>query len=180
MDNKNGSFLVRYKSTFNQKGPGLRTHLFGAIWIVAFIVVLLGVNAAHADTRTSQNPAAPGNKEVVYPASLFDDGKAHHFQYKTNDGVPIKYFVMKSSDGVIRAAFDTCVVCWREGKGYVQKDDSMICKNCGRRFKSTKINEVTGGCNPAPLVRKVENGKVVIKTENLVEGRQLFASGGGK
>ncbi|MHB8111513.1 MAG: Fe-S-containing protein, partial [Syntrophorhabdaceae bacterium] len=81
-------------------------------------------------------------------------------------------------DGVIRAAFDTCVVCWREGKGYKQKDDTMVCNNCGKRFKTTKINEVTGGCNPAPLARKTENGQILIKVENLLEGKQLFARGG--
>jgi len=152
-------------------------HRFAILSMMVLVLALGGSIAAHAATALPPS----GAKEVVYPASLFDNGKAHHFEYKTNDGLTIRYFLIKSSDGVIRAAFDTCVACWREGKGYVQKDDFMICQNCGRRFKSTKINEVTGGCNPAPLTRKTENGKVVIKAESLLEGRPLFfAAKGGK
>lgn len=123
---------------------------------------------------------APGAREVTYPVIQFDNGKARHYEHKTGDGVTIRYFIMKSSDGVIRTAFDACDVCWQEGKGYVQKDDVMVCRNCGRKFLSTKINVVTGGCNPSPLTRNVEGGKVVIKVEHILEGRKYFAIGGGR
>jgi len=112
--------------------------------------------------------------EITYPVSTFNDGKARFFEYKAPDGIVIKYFILKSSDGVIRAAFDACDVCWEAGKGYLQKDDFMICKNCGRRFYSTKINEVSGGCNPAPLIRKIQDSKVVIDTQNILEGKRYF------
>jgi len=112
--------------------------------------------------------------EITYPVSTFNDGKARFFEYKAPDGIVIKYFILKSSDGVIRAAFDACDICWEAGKGYAQKDDFMICKNCGRRFYSTKINEVSGGCNPAPLIRKIQDNKVVIDTQNILEGKRYF------
>jgi uncharacterized membrane protein len=133
-------------------------------------VALLGAMAAPA--------LAAGAPDVNYPVDMFDNGKARHFEHKTSDGVTIKYFVMKSSDGVIRAAFDACDVCWREGKGYFQQDDVMVCRNCGRRFPSTKINVVTGGCNPGPLTRNIEGGKVVIKGDHILEGKRYFALGG--
>ncbi|MBF0510241.1 MAG: hypothetical protein HQK57_15115, partial [Deltaproteobacteria bacterium] len=41
--------------------------------------------------------AAP---KVSYPAAMFNDGKAKFFEYKNPDGQVIKYFVIKSSDGV--------------------------------------------------------------------------------
>ncbi len=56
----------------------------------------------------------------------------------------------------------------------------MVCKNCGRRFKSTKVNEVTGGCNPAALVRKEESGKVLITALSLEEGKRFFSLRGGR
>jgi hypothetical protein len=46
---------------------------------------------------------------------------------------------MKSADGVIRAAYDACDVCYRERKGYHQEGDDMVCNNCGRHFPSTSI-----------------------------------------
>ena len=93
--------------------------------------------------------------------NLFDDNKARHYAYKGQD-VTIKYFILKSSDGIIRAAFDACDVCWPAGKGYYQDGDSMVCRNCGRRFASVLVNEVQGGCNPAPLKRRIEGDQLVI------------------
>jgi len=43
---------------------------------------------------------------VLYPVRTFDGGKAHFCEYKTDAGITIKYFILKSSDGVIRSAFD--------------------------------------------------------------------------
>ncbi|HED01067.1 MAG TPA: DUF2318 domain-containing protein [Proteobacteria bacterium] len=111
---------------------------------------------------------------VTYPVEIFEDGQARHFQYRAGDGIAIKYFILKSSDGLIRAAFDACDVCWRAGKGYYQAGDFMVCRNCGRRFASFLVNEVQGGCNPAPLNRKIVDGKVVIRVEDIREGKQYF------
>jgi uncharacterized membrane protein len=122
-----------------------------------------------AGSFTSENNAS----QVSLPASLFEDGKARHFQHVAGQ-FNIKYFVLKSSDGIIRAAFDACDVCWPAGKGYYQEGDYMVCRNCGRKFASVLVNEVKGGCNPAPLNRRVENGKVVIEVKDILDGRQYF------
>ena len=122
-----------------------------------------------AGSFTSENSAT----QVSLPASLFEDGKVRHFQHVAGE-FNIKYFVLKSSDGIIRAAFDACDVCWPAGKGYYQEGDYMICRNCGRKFASVLVNEVKGGCNPAPLNRSVENGKVVIEINDILDGRQYF------
>ena len=149
----------------------------GAVLLVIAILGLMGVatRAAAKDAAT-----AAGIQDASYPASMFDNGKAHYFKVKSPDGVTIRYFVMKSSDGIIRAAFDACDVCWREGKGYTQKDDFMVCNNCGRRFPSAKINVVTGGCTPGALTRNIEGGKVVIKGDHILEGKRYFALGGAR
>jgi uncharacterized membrane protein len=111
--------------------------------------------------------------QVTFPASLFEDGKARYFEHVSSN-FNIKYFILKSSDGIIRAAFDACDVCWPAGKGYYQEGDYMVCRNCGRRFASVKVNEIKGGCNPAPLNRKVENGKVIIEVKDILDGIQYF------
>jgi len=102
--------------------------------------------------QISSDASGNTSSQISYPVSLFEDGNARHFKYNHND-LAIKYFILKSSDGVIRAAFDACDVCWRAGKGYYQSGDVMVCRNCGRQFVSVLVNEVKGGCNPAPLSR---------------------------
>jgi uncharacterized membrane protein len=167
--------ICREPRTGNKNQPRRRHDAARGICAMLLVMALLGALNAPALAAP-----APETQEISYPVNQFDNGKARHFQHKTADGITIKYFIMKSSDGVIRAAFDACDVCWREGKGYVQKDDVMVCRNCGRSFPSTKINVVAGGCNPAPLTRSVEGGKVIIKVEHILEGKKYFAIGGGR
>ncbi|MCB2225803.1 MAG: DUF2318 domain-containing protein [Desulfarculaceae bacterium] len=121
-----------------------------------------------------QAAAQSGDKIVILPVKMFADGKARHFEHKLADGVTVRYFVVKSSDGIIRAAYDACDVCWPSGKGYYQDGDVMVCANCGRRFPSVSVNEVKGGCNPAPLRREVKGEQVVIRLADIAQGRQYF------
>ncbi|WP_163337714.1 DUF2318 domain-containing protein [Desulfopila sp. IMCC35008] len=113
------------------------------------------------------------NGEVHIPVKSVDDGKAHHFKYN-GGGVVVKFFVIKSRDGVIRAAFDACDVCFPAGKGYTQDGEFMICNNCGRRFHSTRINVEQGGCNPAPLNRKITGDQLVIRADDILAGGRYF------
>jgi len=112
--------------------------------------------------------------QVAYEAAAFEDGRARLFKHQADDGLTIRYFILKSSDGVIRAAFDACDVCWPANKGYQQQGDEVVCRNCGRRFPSVQINVVQGGCNPAPLKRRIEDGRVVIEVQDILDGRQYF------
>jgi uncharacterized membrane protein len=122
---------------------------------------------------TAQFSTADTSSQVILPAALFTDGKARHFEH-VDGKFTIRYFVLKSSDGIIRAAFDACDVCWPAGKGYYQEGDYMVCRNCGRRFASVLVNEVKGGCNPAPLNRTFKDGKVIIQVKDILEGKQFF------
>jgi uncharacterized membrane protein len=129
-----------------------------------------GGNPASVETNVS---AETIGDQVSYPASLFADGRARHFELK-HANLTIRYFILKSSDGIIRAAFDACDVCWPAGKGYYQDGDVMVCRNCGRRFASVLVNEVQGGCNPAPLKRSLQGERVVIRAQDILEGKQYF------
>jgi uncharacterized membrane protein len=112
--------------------------------------------------------------QIAYPLSLFGDGKARHFEHKTADGLAIRYFILKSADGIVRAAFDACDVCWPENKGYTQDGGVMVCNNCSRRFDSVKINEVQGGCNPAPLKRAIQDDRLVLLIQDIEQGQRYF------
>ena len=126
----------------------------------------LGMFAKHEKVRAE-------NGRVAIPVDRVSDGKAHYFRFQ-DGGTELKFFVLKSSDGVIRAAFDACDVCFREKKGYSQDKDFMVCNNCGMKFHSSRINEVAGGCNPSPLKRSVEGDAVVVAVSDLVAGKGYF------
>ena len=111
--------------------------------------------------------------EMKIPLKALDSGKAI-FLKADIAGKEIRYFVMKSSDGVYRAAYDACDVCFRANRGYRQEGDLMVCNNCGQAFRSVKVNEVKGGCNPAPLTRTVDGDSLVIRKIDLAAGKGYF------
>jgi len=114
------------------------------------------------------------NGQVTVPAADLADGQARFYRYAGRGG-EVEFFLVKSSDGVIRAAFDTCDVCYKARKGYRQEGNFMVCNNCNQQFRTDLVNEIKGGCNPAPLARRLENGQVVIATSDLAGGRSYFA-----
>ena len=115
----------------------------------------------------------PENGAVRLTLATFDDHEAHHYTYMHEDQ-PIEFFVLKSEDGTVRAAFNACDVCFDSKKGYTQDGEFMVCNNCGRRFPADQINVVHGGCNPSPLTRVVEGDSLVIQVEDIVEGEDYF------
>ncbi|WP_320173099.1 DUF2318 domain-containing protein [Maridesulfovibrio sp.] len=114
-----------------------------------------------------------GDQELNIPISEVNDGQAHYYSIDIN-GKEIRFFVVRSKDGIIRAAFDACDVCYHSKKGYSQKGDFMICNNCGMRFHSTRINVVNGGCNPSPLEREIKGDKLVISLDAVRSGAMYF------
>ena len=155
------------------KAPLLVTLLAAAVLAGGAVYFLSGPKGSGPVAATA---AAGTNKagEFVYNASDFADGRAKYYAYKTPEGLNIRYFLLKSSDGVIRAAFDSCDTCWAAGKGYRQEGDFMVCNNCGLRFASVKINEVKGGCNPAPLSRSASGDKIIVKVKDIVEQGSFY------
>lgn len=125
---------------------------------------LFGDSSKSVDTQGS---------EIVLDRASFKGGDAQYFEAEV-DGKTVRFFVVESPDGVVRAAFDACDVCWRERKGYSQDGEFMICNNCGQKFHVSRINIVRGGCNPAPLDREERDGKLVITMDALKQGLRYF------
>ena len=143
------------------------------VFIIAIAVFLFYTQGGSGSPKIVNGPAVVDNNLVIFPANLFEDGRARHFEHVSGKNT-IRYFILKSSDGVLRAAFDACDVCWPAGKGYYQEGDHMVCRNCSRRFASVLVNEVKGGCNPTPLRRKLEHDKLIIQIKDIEQGRQYF------
>ena len=142
-----------------------------ALAVVAIVAVVVINGRGGAETATAT--AAPAGGDVTIPVAQVNDGKAHFYTYDVN-GTTVKYFVLASKDGKIRAALDACEVCYPQHKGYTQQGDAMQCNNCGKVFASDKINVVTGGCNPIPLKRSISGENLTITTGSLQAGETYF------
>ena len=150
--------------------PASFTLIPGVILILVSIVFIF----SPAPVYGKINSSAPSSQAITYTLSQFADGKARYFQYKTPTGQTIRFFIVRSSDGVVRAAFDACDVCWPSGKGYAQNGNVMVCRNCGQRFLTAQINVVTGGCNPAALNREIGKTELTIRVKDILAGQHYF------
>lgn len=176
MKKNDASSLDAKKSTVLNGRQHKLSFYLGILTIFGLITAIGAVFFKFDQWPLPANPpstAASDKTQVTHPLSLFETGHAHHFEFKTGE-LTVRYFILKSSDGVIRAAFDACDVCWPSGKGYFQDGDSMVCRNCGRRFASLMVNEIQGGCNPAPLNRTIKGNQVILKVDDLIQGKPYF------
>ena len=144
-----------------------------AVFILAAALMITRGSTPGVDSAVTSEAIAAG-QDFDKPSALFDDGRARFFQYATAAGRVVRFFVLKSSDGQVRAAADACAVCYRQRKGYRQEGDDMVCNNCGRHFPSVNVNVITGGCNPIPLDRAVDSGHVVVRAAALEQAASYF------
>ena len=160
------------KEQFTEKKSSANGKVLGVLGILVVAAIagwlLLGQGAS-----TGIAAVKAENGFVNLDLTGLQDGRAHYYKLTTAKG-DIKFFVVKSVDGVMRAAFDACDVCYREKKGYRQEGDFMVCNNCGQQFRTDLVNEVKGGCNPAPLPRRVENNRLIIAQADILKGGWYF------
>jgi uncharacterized membrane protein len=141
---------------------------------LALVVFVLAFAAACGTAPDRSLVAEEGAFRI--PLQTLSDGKARHYTVAAG-GKEITFFVVRSPDGVVRAAFDACDVCFRSGKGYVQEGEHMVCVECGQRFHVSRINVLEGGCNPAPLNRSVEGDMLILMEQDVAKGAVYFSSG---
>ena len=156
--------------------PILAVALIVLLAVAAYLILSTGDDQPQSTSvaPSVNSSAAASNPDLRIPIADLSSGKAKFFDYKTADNKAVRFFVIKSSDGVYRAALDACDTCFHAKKGYHQEGEEMICNNCNLRFHSSLINEVKGGCNPVGLPRAVENDQVVIKASELDKRSSYF------
>lgn len=159
------------------QGPAKKSQ--STLWLVV-IAILVTASALVGWLGIPGTGGAPTQKSVTTSAGKvtialaeLNDGQAHFYSYKGQGG-KISFFVVKDMDGTLRAAFDACDVCYKEKKGYEQKGEQMICKNCNQAFPVAKIGTVSGGCNPSPLKTTLADPTLEIAVGDLEAGVHYF------
>lgn len=155
-------------------------------WIVFAIMGLLfaGLVGNYIFSGTSEAVAnavravTAVDDQVRIPLAELAGGEAKFFRYAAG-GQELRFFAMKGSDGVYRAALDSCEVCYAGKRGYKQQGDEMVCNKCGQSFPSALINEVTGGCHPIGLPRTIDGDHLVLRASQIqaIDRRSAQAAG---
>jgi uncharacterized membrane protein len=181
MDNKS-QLREKKKAQFSEGGHSGASGRKTTLTLIAVLIAALAVGAYLVFSASSNNPSSTsvatssssaGSRDVVIPVSELSS-TAKFFDYKLADNKPVRFFVVKSSDGQYRAAMDACDMCYHAKKGYHQEGDDMVCNNCGLHFHSSQINEKHGGCNPVGLPRTIEGDQLIIKASELESRGNYF------
>ena len=148
----------------------------GLVLVIAFVAVCVQ-SMSHdrpAEFGFAAAETVPSGADVAVPVSTFADGRPHYYRYTTATGRETRFFLVKSQDGVVRAAFDACDNCYRKRRGFRQVGDHLVCNACGRTFLPQHIDVVKGGCNPAALERTVDGDRVIVQAAALEHGVSYF------
>jgi len=162
------------REQFQEKQSSVKKFLVPVVLLAVALVAGAGWFLFGQGAASSHSIVEAGHDgKLRFAAADFADGDARFYRFKGQNG-PIDFFVVKSSDGVIRSAFDTCDVCYKSLKGYRQEGHEMVCNNCDQRFPTDKVNVVKGGCNPAPLLRQQVGETIVIAANDIENGAWYF------
>ena len=162
------------RAHFNEKASSRNKNLILIVVLVLAVAAVGGWVLSGQKTLGGHEAVQAGQDgKLRFASADFADGKARFYRFDGSSG-SIDFFVVRSQDGVIRAAFDTCDVCYRERKGYRQEGNDMVCNNCDQHFRTDLVNVVKGGCNPAPLEREQIGESLVIAVSDIERGIGYF------
>ena len=145
--------------------------------IICFILVVLILTVFTAIDNKEVELAPAEECEVrgdnVYVAlTQVEDGHLHRFEYKTKDGINVRFIVIKkpnsSSYGV---GLDACDICGETG--YYERNGQIVCKLCDVVMNINTIG-FKGGCNPIVIDYSVQNGYIIVPIDTLEEHQNEF------
>jgi uncharacterized membrane protein len=144
---------------------------------VCFLLVVFAMTGL--ETLTSQViELSPIEDAVVKDGSVYvsfdqvSDGHLHRFGYTTDNGVTIRFIVIKkpnsSSYGI---GLDACDICGETG--YYEKNDQVVCNLCDVVMNINTIG-FKGGCNPIIIDYSISDGYIAVPIDGLVEYESEF------
>ena len=155
-------------------GPVWPTVAVGVAAVALLIAIVIVCSRSMAASDRAEAVTVPSGQDVVLSLPILSDGRAHFYRYVTPAGRETRFFIVRSADGEVRAAFDACDACFRDRRGFRQVGDQLICNSCGRRMATHLVGVLKGGCNPVWLERSIDGDRVVIRAAAIEGGGSYF------
>jgi len=109
---------------------------------------------------------------VYVPFEMVSDGHLHRFAYTTDDGVQIRFIVIqKPNSSAYGIGLDACEICGETG--YYERDGQVVCKLCDVVMNINTIG-FKGGCNPIVIPYEINDGRIIVPIEGLLEYKSEF------
>ncbi len=148
------------------------TSLVVSLLALCTMTVLEKMNETDAALSPIEDATAVDDENVYVSFDLVSDGHLHRFAYESENGVIIRFIVIKkpnsSSYGI---GLDACDVCGETG--YYEKDGQVVCNLCDVVMNISTIG-FKGGCNPIVIPYEIENGQIIVPVSGLLEYESEF------
>jgi high-affinity iron transporter len=170
---------------------GQRRWQLGAAILSLLLILFLGASdvysSHHEIDLTSLELQIPHSRILTIPINEISDNNLHRFCIHDN-GIEIRFFVVRKSLSNFATAFDACHACYAYGKYYL-KNDNLICSQCDAPFPLSKLRPTLtdepvdmnnsgsmegNGCAPIYLPSKMHNGSIEILLSDLQKQRKYF------
>ena len=149
-----------------QKRNARRWAKFSLVLLIGS-VLSLSVLRHYVDREVPLSP--PENYTIadgaaVIPLTDLEDSHLHRYEYKSTDGIKMRFIALKKSEGSYGVCLDACDICGPSG--YFERKGQVVCKLCDVVMNRGTIG-FPGGCNPVPLVYMIHDGKIKIYLSDL-------------
>jgi len=167
-----GSSAERRKAMWTQRRERM---WMASVYTFSFVfIVMVTAESIYAKNASALSPATQvtfTNGQVSIPLSQVSDGELHRYEAKEN-GVQVRFWLMKRPDGKIATVFDACEICG--AVGFYKNGTGVVCKNCAAPINMQSIG-ASGGCNPIPLKAVQTADSIVIQEADIAAGSRVFA-----
>ena len=156
---------------------GRRRRRWAYVSVICFVLCALNLTVVKAYLNRAVVLSEPEvyevqGDQVVIPVDQLQDGHLHRFEYKTENGVNVRWIIIKKpGSNAYGVGFDACEVCGIAG--YFERDGQVVCKRCDVVMNINTIG-FKGGCNPIPLAYRMDSGNIVIELADIIAGESEF------
>ncbi len=109
--------------------------------------------------------------QIFIPLTQISDGHLHRFTWSNGKGKDVRFIIVQKKGTNFGVGFDACEICGNVG--YYERKNEIVCNRCDVVMNISTIG-LKGGCNPIPLPSKIENGGIIILTDDLDKEAKLF------
>ena len=139
-------------------------------------LAVVGLLSAGMIVQGGPPPKAPATPVVDrggalrVPLAASADGHIHYYEVgdPQNPGTKLRFFAIRKPGGQLQACMDACEICG--DRGYYEDKGGLTCRNCSAPINLATLG-LTGGCNPIPVVTRVEGDSLVVDAASVYAQR---------
>ncbi|MBI2548997.1 DUF2318 domain-containing protein [Candidatus Woesearchaeota archaeon] len=154
--------------------PELRSNLFVKFLAGFLTIFMVSLTLSAVASKESGYDPVPirvsaRNNEIHIPVKTISENITKYVYQQ--DGIDMRFLLVRASDGTIRAALDACRICGP--MGFEQVADTIVCKRCG---VETAIDDIgtDESCNPIPLAFVLYSQEVIIPVKNFLKDGYIW------